>query len=50
VKPNGSKAPNAGCVFLLIVVFALAALGVPANAESLSPFAHDAAGRSVLEF
>src|SRR5258706_14456581 len=34
----------------LIVMFALAAFGVPANAASLSLFAHDGAGRSVLEF
>jgi len=34
----------------LIVVFGLVVLGVPANAASLSPFAHNAAGRSVLEF
>jgi hypothetical protein len=33
----------------LIVMFALTTLGVPANAASLSPFAYDAAGRSVLE-
>jgi hypothetical protein len=29
---------------------ALAASGVPASAASLSTFAYDAAGRSVLEF
>ncbi len=34
----------------LIVVFALAAHGMPASAASLFPFAHDEAGRSVLEF
>jgi hypothetical protein len=34
----------------LIVMFAVAAYGAPANAASPSPFAHDAAGRSVLEF
>jgi hypothetical protein len=34
----------------LIVMFALAGLGVPAHAASLSPFAYDAKGRSVLEF
>ena len=35
---------------LIIIVFALGALNVPANAAALSPFAHDAAGRPVLEF
>jgi len=35
---------------LIVVVFALGAHSVPANAASLSPFAHDAAGRPVLEF
>jgi len=35
---------------LIVIVFALTAHGVPANAASLSPFAHDAAGRPVLEF
>jgi hypothetical protein len=57
-KPNGSTAPNVGCVFpgwtcvikRLTVMFAVAAYGAPANAASLSPFAHDGAGRSVLEF
>jgi hypothetical protein len=34
----------------LIVVIALEVLGVPANAASLQPFAHDATGRSILEF
>jgi hypothetical protein len=34
----------------LTVLFAIAACGAPANAASLSPFAHDGAGRSVLEF
>jgi hypothetical protein len=34
----------------LIIMFALVAPGGSANAASLSPFAHDAAGRSVLEF
>lgn len=34
----------------LTVMFAIAAYGAPANAASLSPFAHDGAGRSVLEF
>jgi hypothetical protein len=34
----------------LIVMFAIAAYGAAANAASLSPFAHDGAGRSVLEF
>jgi hypothetical protein len=33
----------------LIVVFALTAVGVPAHAASLSTFAYDAAGKSVLE-
>ena len=35
---------------LIVLIFALAAHGVPASAASLSPFAHDGAGRSVLEF
>lgn len=35
---------------LIVIVFALGAHNVPANAASLSPFAHDAAGRPVLEF
>jgi hypothetical protein len=35
---------------LIIIVFALGALNVPANAAALSPFAHDAAGGPVLEF
>ena len=35
---------------LTIILFAFAAYGVPASAESLSTFAHDGAGRSVLEF
>jgi hypothetical protein len=35
---------------LTIILFAFAAYGVPANAQSLSTFAHDGAGRSVLEF
>jgi hypothetical protein len=35
---------------LTAIMFALAAYGVPANAASLSTFAYDAAGRSVLEF
>jgi hypothetical protein len=35
---------------LTAIMFALAASGVPANAASLSTFAYDAAGRSVLEF
>jgi hypothetical protein len=35
---------------LIVIMFALAAHGVPAVAASLSPFAHDGAGRSVLEF
>ena len=35
---------------LIVIMFALAAHGVPASAASLSPFAHDAAGRPVLEF
>jgi hypothetical protein len=35
---------------LIVIMFALAAHGVPASAASLSPFAHDGAGRSVLEF
>jgi hypothetical protein len=35
---------------LIVIVFALGAYSVPANAASLSPFAHDAAGRPVLEF
>src|SRR5207302_9844075 len=35
---------------LIIIVFALGALNVPANAAALSPFAHDAAGTPVLEF
>jgi hypothetical protein len=35
---------------LIVVMFALGAHHVPANAASLSPFAHDAAGRPVLEF
>ena len=48
-----------GCVFprwacmikrLIVIMFALTAHGVPASAASLSPFAHDGAGRSVLEF
>jgi hypothetical protein len=34
----------------MLIAFALAAPGAPAVAASLSPFAHDAAGRSVLEF
>src|SRR5258707_4845427 len=35
---------------LIVIVFALGAHNVPANAASLSPFAHDAAGKPVLEF
>src|SRR6266700_1556864 len=35
---------------LTAIMFALAASGVPASAASLSTFAYDAAGRSVLEF
>src|SRR5882757_8586290 len=35
---------------LIVIMFALAAHGVPASAASLSPFAHDGAGRPVLEF
>jgi hypothetical protein len=35
---------------LIVIVFALGALNVPANAAALSPFAHDAAGGPVLEF
>src|ERR1700730_13393930 len=35
---------------LIVILFALGAHHVPANAASLSPFAHDAAGRPVLEF
>jgi hypothetical protein len=35
---------------LIVIMFALGAHNVPANAASLSPFAHDAAGRPVLEF
>ena len=35
---------------LIVIMFALAAHGVPASAASLSPFALDGAGRPVLEF
>jgi hypothetical protein len=35
---------------LTIILFAFAAYGVPASAQSLSTFAYDGAGRSVLEF
>src|ERR1700716_3766922 len=35
---------------LSVIVFALGAHSVPANAASLSPFALDATGRPVLEF
>jgi len=35
---------------LIVIVFALGTPSVPANAASLSAFAHDAAGRPVLEF
>ena len=35
---------------LIVIMFALGAHNVPANAASPSPFAHDAAGRPVLEF
>jgi hypothetical protein len=35
---------------LIVIMFALGAHNAPANAASLSPFAHDAAGRPVLEF
>ena len=44
--------PRWACMIkrLIVLMFALAAHGVPASAASLSPFAHDAAGRSVLEF
>lgn len=35
---------------LIVILFALGAHHVPANAASLSPFAYDAAGRVVLEF
>jgi hypothetical protein len=35
---------------LTAIMFALAAYGVPASAASLSTFAYDSAGRSVLEF
>jgi hypothetical protein len=35
---------------LIVLMCALAAHGAPANAASPSPFAHDGAGRSVLEF
>lgn len=35
---------------LIVIMVALGAHNVPANAASLSPFAHDAAGRLVLEF
>ncbi len=34
----------------VIIAFAFASLGAPAVAASLSPFAYDATGRSVLEF
>jgi len=35
---------------LTVILFAFAAYGVPASAESLSIFAYDGAGRAVLEF
>jgi hypothetical protein len=35
---------------LIVIMFALGAHHAPANAASPSPFAHDAAGRAVLEF
>ena len=38
------------CKRLIVIMFALGTHSMPANATSLSPFAHDAAGRPVLEF
>jgi hypothetical protein len=35
---------------LIVIMFALAAYGVPASAASLSIFAYDGANRPVLEF
>jgi hypothetical protein len=59
VKPNGVRGNRIGTGFvrwiciikrLIVIVFALGAHSAPANAATLSPFAHDAAGRPVLEF
>jgi hypothetical protein len=56
---NGSKTAKVGRVFvrsvrmmkhLTVIMFTIAAYGVPANAESLSTFAYDGAGKPVLEF
>src|SRR5258708_33570330 len=50
VKPNGFLRWICMIKRLIVIMFALGAHNVPANAASPSPFAHDAAGRPVLEF